>query len=85
MENSKPNISVKIDTKGNTIFVYTDHLEELSKLGTTSRASHVEPTSNGMWTADLSPVNGPTLGPFTTRAEALSAEITWLKEHIIYG
>lgn len=45
------------------------------------RASSVEPTPEGTWTADLSPVNGPTLGPFETRAEALSAELEWLTSH----
>ena len=55
----------------------------LSELGRLSiqRGSHVEPTSDGQWTADLSPVNGPELGPFSTRHEALSAEVSWLNEH----
>ncbi len=42
-----------------------------------SRASHVEPGGGG-WVADLSPVAGPSLGPFPTRAEALAAELSWL-------
>ncbi len=46
------------------------------------RASHVEPTETGDWLADLSPVNGPLLGPFTTRIEALAAEQEWLSEHL---
>lgn len=45
------------------------------------RASHVEPDAAGNWWADLSPVNGPTLGPFTNRSEALDAEVTWLHNH----
>ena len=45
------------------------------------RASHVEPDEQGHWLADLSPVNGPTLGPFTTRSQALAAERLWLEEH----
>lgn len=45
------------------------------------RGSHVEPTVEGNWTADLSPVGGPVLGPFSTRTEALNAEITWLGDH----
>jgi hypothetical protein len=45
------------------------------------RASHVEPDEHGQWWADLSPVNGPHLGPFARRTEALSAEIAWLEEH----
>jgi hypothetical protein len=42
------------------------------------RASHVEPTANGQWLADLSPILGPVLGPFDRRTEALSAEQAWL-------
>ena len=45
------------------------------------RASHVEPTPDGDWTADLSPVHGPLLGPFSTRGEALAAEHQWLETH----
>jgi len=46
-----------------------------------ARGSHVEPTSDGRWTADLSPVDGPVLGPFACRSEALSAEHDWLTHH----
>ena len=45
------------------------------------RGSHVEPNEEGKWIADLSPVDGPTLGPFTTRSDALRAEIAWLHDH----
>lgn len=45
------------------------------------RASHVEPTVDGRWTADLSPVDGPVLGPFACRSRALEAEIDWLERH----
>ena len=45
------------------------------------RASHVEPDAAGHWWADLSPVDGPNLGPFTSRSEALDAEVTWLRTH----
>jgi len=47
-----------------------------------NRASHVEPDASGRWRADLSPVGGPVLGPFTRRSEALAAETTWLAEHL---
>ena len=43
------------------------------------RASHVEPTADGLWTADLSPLGGPILGPFDRRSAALAAEQTWLE------
>ncbi|MBB01549.1 MAG: hypothetical protein CMJ47_02775 [Planctomyces sp.] len=45
------------------------------------RASHVEPTIDGRWVADLSPVNGPTIGPFRTRTAALEAEANWLRKN----
>lgn len=47
------------------------------------RASHVEPDENNNWWADLSPINGPVLGPFSMRNDALNAEIAWLHEHIL--
>ena len=46
------------------------------------RASHVEPDPYGKWFADLSPVNGPKLGPFAKRSEALAAEIDWINHNL---
>ncbi|MCE9553078.1 MAG: hypothetical protein K8T91_06825 [Planctomycetes bacterium] len=43
------------------------------------RGSHVEPTNDGHWQADLSPVSGPFLGPFALRSQALDAEREWLE------
>jgi hypothetical protein len=43
----------------------------------------VEPTDDGKWTADMAPSDGPILGPFVTRAEALDAESDWLHEHVL--
>jgi hypothetical protein len=56
-------------------WLYDERLE-LSELGrlTIRRASRVEPTDNGQWTADLSPLGGPILGPFPLRSSALTAE-----------
>ena len=48
---------------------------------TVTRASHVEPDAQGQWRADLSPVGGPTLGPFARRSDALVAETEWLDRH----
>jgi hypothetical protein len=45
------------------------------------RGSHVEPDTQGHWNSDLSPVNGPVLGPFDYRSEALEAEQEWLETH----
>ena len=62
--------------------VYDESID-VSEIGnvTIARGSHVEPNEEGHWTADLGPVNGPVLGPFATRSEALAAEIAWLHEH----
>lgn len=46
-----------------------------------ARGSHVEPTEDGRWTADLAPVDGPRLGPFESRSAALTAERRWLEDH----
>jgi hypothetical protein len=56
---------------------------DLHALGQLSieRGSHVEPTPEGQWTADLSPVAGPQFGPFHNRSEALDAERNWLEKH----
>ena len=64
--------------------IYDDaHRDIYDQLGAASirRASHVEPNAQGDWEADLSPVGGPTLGPFVKRADALAAEVAWLNEH----
>jgi hypothetical protein len=57
---------------------------DLGSLGplTIRRASHVEPTDIGRWTADLSPIGGPTLGQFTQRSQALAAEARWIEGHL---
>ena len=46
-----------------------------------TRASHVEPGDDGQWYADLAPVSGPRMGPFTLRSQALAAEQAWLEAH----
>lgn len=60
---------------GETIPIYT-----LGRLSI-SRASNVEPDSAGQWIADLKKVNGPKLGPFQSRIEALQAESDWLAKN----
>jgi len=49
------------------------------------RASHVEPDNHGRLWADLSPVDGPKLGPFPRRSDALTAEVSWLRDHWLHG
>ncbi|QDV19503.1 hypothetical protein Pan153_41690 [Gimesia panareensis] len=70
-----------------TIRCLYDETLDLSSLGTPQiqRGSHVEPTTDGNWTADLSPVSGPLLGPFTRRSEALAAEVAWLEQHWLFS
>jgi len=70
-----------ITTDGNCSAVY-DEVLDLRLLGESEirRASHVEPTLAGQWSADLTPMAGPVLGPFPTRSQALIAEIAWLNE-----
>ena len=66
-----------------TVQAIYDEALDLTLLGRLAirRASHVEPTPEGRWQADLSPVNGPVLGPFDRRSEALEAEHAWLLQH----
>jgi len=75
-------MDVIIDTRGGIRCIYSEMLD-LHRLGRPliTRASHLEPDSSGQWWADLSPVNGPTLGPFGRRTDALAAEHSWLEEH----
>lgn len=71
-----------INAGGGVRCVYAEAID-LAVLGTLTirRGSHVEPTPDGNWTADLAPVNGPVLGPFPTRSAALAAEQDWLQRH----
>jgi len=68
---------------GGVIRCLYDEALDLAALGPLeiTRGSHVEPTPDGQWTADLAPVNGPQLGPFPTRTTALAAEREWLAAH----
>lgn len=76
-------MTVNITPDGTITFIYSDDLQPLLGLGTPTirRASHVEANSDGQWEADMSPSNGPLLGPFQLRSEALAAEVAWLQEH----
>ncbi len=75
--------SIFVRPDGSVAFLYEDALRPLLDLGPTTitRASHVEPTPDGRWTADLAPSGGPRLGPFTLRQAALDAERGWLEAH----
>ena len=75
-------MDLQIDPSGTVRCVYAEVLD-LSMLGslTITRASYVEPDRHGQWWSDLSPVQGPMLGPFGRRSEALAAEAAWLAVH----
>ena len=70
-------------TPDGTVRAVYDETLDLALLGRVSirRASHVEPTLEGRWQADLSPVGGPVLSPFDRRSEAMEAEQAWLEVH----
>ncbi len=69
-----------IASDGSTKAIYAEDID-LHTLGTATitRASHVEPDATGRWFAGI--VNGPSLGPFARRSEALAAEVAWLTEN----
>ena len=71
-----------IETDGTVRCLYDETLDP-SLLGKVQieRGSHVEPDHDGQWFADLSPVDGPLLGPFLKRSDALDAETSWLSAH----
>jgi hypothetical protein len=77
---------LRLDPHGQVHCIYGESID-LSALGTLSirRASHVEPDTSGQWWADLAPVRGPKLGPFTKRSEALAAESAWLDNYLFSG
>jgi hypothetical protein len=75
-------MQLRIDPDGTVRCIYGEAID-LSALGMPAirRASHVEPDDDGRWWADLSPVSGPRLGPFSARSLALDAERAWLEAH----
>ena len=75
---------LNVDSGGRVRCVYDESID-LAALGTLniSRASRVEPDGEGHWWADLNPVDGPKLGPFDLRSEALTAERVWLEDWLV--
>jgi hypothetical protein len=75
-------VQLIIEPGGAVHAIYSEVID-LAALGSPaiSRASYVEPDQHGRWWVDLSPVDGPSLGPFTLRSEALAAEHSWLETH----
>jgi hypothetical protein len=68
-----------VDAGGGVRCIYGEELDlrEIGRLSIT-RASHVEPDVEGYWWADMGPVDGPVLGLYGSRSEALRAERGWL-------
>lgn len=75
-------MQLTIEPTGDVRTIYSEELN-LTAIGNVDirRGSHVEPDEHGMWHANLYPVGGPTLGPFSNRSQALTAEVSWLEEH----
>ena len=75
-------MELMVSPQGDVHCLYDESLD-LSALGLLSirRASHVEPTADVQWTADLSPLGGPVLGPFPLRSAALAEEEDWIKRN----
>lgn len=74
-------MQVRIGSDGAVSAVHADDLVPvLAAVGVCSvrRASNVEPTPDGRWLAEI--VDGPRLGPFSRRDEAIAAEVAWLRE-----
>jgi hypothetical protein len=90
---SKPNKQLKLVVKDGVIqSIYDDALVALldqAESFAVDRASHVEPHTaiwgDGVsyWQADLRPVGGPILTGFTTRKEALDAEVQYINRHVV--
>ncbi len=73
-------LNVRSDGAVRCVYGEEVNLRELGRLAI-KRGSYVEPTGDGKWTADMSPVDGPLLGPFAQRSDALKAERQWLERH----
>lgn len=94
-----PSHMMRIDKRtGEMTCIYTDRIAPLiahAQEAKTVRASHVEPTTDGKWAADMRPavrdlglgsedLNDPALqlGPFTLHSEALAAETEWINSRL---
>lgn len=75
-------MEIRVDRVGGIQAIYGEAID-LGQLGVVMirRASYVEPDAEGRWWADLASVQGPRMGPFRRRTEALAAEEEWLLGH----
>ena len=79
------NFTIAVAPDGTITTIYDDALIGLIEQGEArvTRASHVEPIANGLgWTADMTPMGGPVLGPAPTRELALKLEVAWLEARL---
>lgn len=78
-----PKLKLKISKSGEITYIYNDLLAGLAQNNGASirRVSHVEPTADGKWEAQMLDFN-VTLGPFRLRSEALEAEMQFLDEKL---
>jgi len=76
-------MEIYIDQAGNATCIY-DEAIDLAAIGAVSirRASHVEPDRQGRWWADMAPIGGPRLGPYSRRSEALASEKQYILSHL---
>jgi hypothetical protein len=73
---------LSIDRAGGVKAIYSDGFDwRVLGRPTIQRASQVEPDHLGLWWADMSLSNGPKIGPFARRTDAIAAEIAWLEKH----
>jgi hypothetical protein len=70
-------IVIRLDGTAHCLYGESIDLRQLGTLAI-ERASYVEPDVDGNWRADLAPQQGPLLGPYPSRAQALAAEEAWL-------
>jgi len=75
---------LSISKSGQVKAVYRDDFDwrSLGRL-MVQRASQVEPDSLGFWWADLTMSNGPKVGPFVRRQDAIAAEVGWLEKNCL--
>lgn len=76
---------IAILPSGEVQMIYSDSMRELLNEGQGSiqRASHVEPTIDNRWEADMSPIGGEVLSGFETRESALKAEVEYIEENLL--
>lgn len=77
--------TIFIRPDGEIKHVYSDDLRFLvdqAKHVEISRGSTVEPTSDGLWVADMAPIHGPKSPAFKLRSEALDWEIDYINRFL---